>query len=49
MSLSSYITHPTGAGPGGPPAHKGAPPGHLYLKVACIIYGNTANHNYYTK
>ena len=37
MSLSSYITHPTGAGPRGPPAHKGAPLGHLYPKVAHIF------------
>ena len=30
MSLSSYITHHTGAGPGGPLAHMDDPQGHLY-------------------
>ena len=49
MSLSSYVTHPTGAGPGGPPAHKGAPLGHPCLTVAGTTCSNTANHSYYSK
>ena len=38
MSLSSYITHPTEAGPGGPPAHRDGPPDHRYPMVAKIIF-----------
>ena len=47
-SLSSYITHPTGAGPGGPPAHMDGPPDHQCLRVAkTFFYESCICHSYY--
>ena len=47
MSLNSYITHPTGAGPGGLQPCMGVPPGQaLSLWVCGTIDCSISCHNY---
>ena len=48
MSLNSYITHPTGAGPGGLQPHTGDSPDRVPNQLACEIFsGNITYHSYY--
>ena len=44
--INSFITHPTGAKPVGPPAHIHAPLGHVLSQWGCeTAYDRTACHN----
>ena len=48
MSLSSYVTHPTGAGPRGPPAHMDGPLDCHCLRVAKTFFYGATCHSYYS-
>ena len=61
MSLKSYITHSTGAGPRGPQPHMGVPPGQalspwecgtIACSISCHNYckaGNDKHYDYFIK
>ena len=45
--LNTYVTHPTGAGPGGPLAHTDVPWGHPCQTAGKATFGGTTCHSYY--
>ena len=47
MPLNSYITHPTGAGPGDHLVHRDGPPDQVNYQLECDIFScNTTCHSY---